>query len=93
MTRAYTVAEIDMMRALLHRKLDRPRRIYGGWEEYMLKISHMVEDRLRTYMTGGVEPEDLKKEVEEYEARLETAPAGGQKTWRKFTDYNKKWMA
>lgn len=56
--RAYTVAEIDTMRlTITHYGWP------GGGSYYPAQRAAEIEDRLRTYMIAGVEPEDLNTEL------------------------------
>lgn len=66
--RKYSVAEIDAMRATLRERHLPTRVIYhfmgsrAGEAEYIPPYSELyarAEDELRTYMLGGVEPDEL----------------------------------
>lgn len=61
--RAYTLDEIDRMRSDLGRRLNSPP--FGG-----MVSSATIEDRLRTYMMGGVDPAELKAKADEREAEI-----------------------
>lgn len=53
--RAYTVAEIDSMRESV--------TMLNWWGAIMLKNVD-IEDRLRTYMVGNIDPDDLRNHAE-----------------------------
>lgn len=62
--RAYTVAEIDRMRAVIHNRMKRPsdRMEDASGHTYFIQYAAdpaKVEDQLRTYMLAGVSPEEL----------------------------------
>lgn len=57
--RKYSISEIDKMRGAVRLKLQPgPMQPYNGAE-----LSARVEDRLRTYMLAGVDPDELVKEA------------------------------
>lgn len=58
MTRKYSLDEIDQMRLAV---LD----LAGGWRASLA----VVEDRLRTYMLNGTDPEELVHAAKEHEVR------------------------
>lgn len=69
--RKYSVAEIDRMREAVRFhvtwgcKPSEHRSIYGDTGEEPgasreIKICHIAEDRLRTYMLAGIAPEELE---------------------------------
>lgn len=75
--RAYTLAEIDEMRELVA-ELNRPfgqRRLPND----------TIEDRLRTYMMGGVGVEELKAEVDAQAAKYREAYEARQERMRDLT--------
>lgn len=63
--RSYTLGEIDRMRAALferaHRKLSLDYYYRSPSHEETLRI----EDRLRTYMTAGIEPSEVEHSANE----------------------------
>lgn len=70
--RAYTLAEIDRMRKALRKKLHPPPMQFSDGQifpsDFFEKqraahyaIEHVVEDQLRTCMTGGVDPAELEQ--------------------------------
>ena len=62
-TRAYTVKEIDVMRLAIIRRGERPLPNIGGLpqdiQNQRLTWERAIEERLRTYMSHGIEPVDL----------------------------------
>ena len=73
MERAYTVAEIDRMRAAIQGRALRAAFpplppggsmiISGDWRELEAKALAQAEDQLRTYLLAGVSPDELEKEL------------------------------
>lgn len=71
MARKYTLAEIDQMRELIRQELFGDRTEGYGYSsdmktQLMVAQGHAIdagriEDRLRTYLTAGLGPEDLKQ--------------------------------
>lgn len=67
MKRSYTVQDIDRMRIAVQKLVPRDFGIFCEpvSERDQARIAHwnaQVEDRLRTYMTAGVFPEELEKQ-------------------------------
>ncbi len=58
--RKYSVAEIDHMRKTVRRLIYSMGVTNSQWEE----SSRIVEDRLRTYMLNGTDPEELDEPQE-----------------------------
>lgn len=56
--RKYSVAEIDQMRSAVERGFSRPAD--------PMKAALIIEDRLRTYMLNGTEPEELERAAEDF---------------------------
>ena len=61
--RAYTVAELDLMRWAIIRRGERPLPNNGGMPQDMqnerLTWERAIEERLRSYMIVGIDPLDL----------------------------------
>lgn len=64
--RAYTLAEVDAMRAAVQSliKFTAVRTSFGE------RTHILVEDRVRTYMMAGVDPAELQAEAESQHARF-----------------------
>lgn len=98
--RAYTLKEIDIMRTNLYQirqNTCEPIRLPGKWwvnnvsyEEEQKLIWEGIEDRLRTYMMGGVDPQDIEEELEESKEIYKGRYAEAVKT---DAEYNKRLKA
>ena len=64
MSRAYTVGEIDRMRAALRKRAGWIDVLWGETVEMNDARRHRwesnIEDKLRTYMIGGINPDELE---------------------------------
>lgn len=80
----YTVAEIDRMRAIIYGKpkleiqwfascLAEQQQMDRDLAERQARYAASVEDRLRTYMLGGVRPEELERAIEQIESAAKVA--------------------
>lgn len=63
MTRKYSCAEIDQMRAAIENGFCRPADD--------AKAAIIIEERLRTYMANGTSPQELETAAEEFYKRFE----------------------
>lgn len=83
MSRAYTVAELDRMRAAIRRKIPGPQILSstqkigspcGEWTEGtradLAAWDARCEDALRTYLIAGISPDELEESVSRKPAAL-----------------------
>jgi hypothetical protein len=63
--RKYSVSEIDQMRRAVNEMLMRPGTVFRASERTVA-----VEERLRTYMLNGTDPEELRKSAAEHIERM-----------------------
>ena len=73
--RSYTVGEIDQMRRAISFCESRKGMVYQGdghWQGSSDSgLQSRVEDMLRTYMVGGVEPDELVEKAKKVQERME----------------------